>query len=579
MWLNLIASSFQESSGILSTSRGAASSPTTSAARHQLSLSSVDLIESAATSGSGRKASWISKGWRSEVNSHGDKEESTVSGVSDNQVISTTTASAGSTTYSYGRKHSLTVPGEPRFQVSGHHHHHNMGHHHHRTSQPSEKVVKETKSSGSRSPSPMSTPSPSGSASIAGDDHSGSCSSCSSTAGGLSFEMARKCTVSADSLLLHPEIGRQRVTETGEQYRRVVVSAEAPARSTGLRPPHLLHPTSSLDVPAGTKAYDAKKITGSRSSDQIHSHLMSSSAPIDGTRSASPKMLAKSSSSQSTATTKGSGEEKRKSSMATAVLSGTGRLAARLLRRTHSAGGSKDVPSYALFLREKPMRQRDSKTTSDDQSASSSSQRKPKRRHASGLEDMKQRLRFLRRRHTDSSLAGSANVRPTPDEAAKWASSFIQLMSSRYGSTLFKAFLSREFSQENIEFWMAVEEYKKSRSSKFGSKAKKIFDDFIAVKSAKEINVDSNLRTSIQSELSKADIGTFDVAQRKIQGLLESDAYLRFLQCDLYRDLLVAAQPGQPGAAKGQTKMAPIEVDEESSRSSSSGKKSPETTL
>ncbi|CAG2119104.1 unnamed protein product [Medioppia subpectinata] len=34
---------------------------------------------------------------------------------------------------------------------------------------------------------------------------------------------------------------------------------------------------------------------------------------------------------------------------------------AKLLRRTHSAGCSKDVPSYALFLSEKPSRSSDGK--------------------------------------------------------------------------------------------------------------------------------------------------------------------------------------------------------------------------
>lgn len=42
---------------------------------------------------------------------------------------------------------------------------------------------------------------------------------------------------------------------------------------------------------------------------------------------------------------------------------------------------------------------------------------------------MKQRLRFLRRRHTDSSLA--ASVRPSAEEAGKWSESFAVLMSSR----------------------------------------------------------------------------------------------------------------------------------------------------
>lgn len=55
------------------------------------------------------------------------------------------------------------------------------------------------------------------------------------------------------------------------------------------------------------------------------------------------------------------------------------------------------------------------------------------------------------------------------------------------GSALFRAFLSREFSEENIEFWMACEEFKKSRQSKMAHKARKIFDDFLAIKAPKEV--------------------------------------------------------------------------------------------
>lgn len=56
------------------------------------------------------------------------------------------------------------------------------------------------------------------------------------------------------------------------------------------------------------------------------------------------------------------------------------------------------------------------------------------------------------------------------------------------GASLFRAFLSREYSQENVEFWMAVEEYKRARPSKYNSKAKKIYEDFIAIKSSKEVS-------------------------------------------------------------------------------------------
>lgn len=150
-------------------------------------------------------------------------------------------------------------------------------------------------------------------------------------------------------------------------------------------------------------------------------------------------------------------------------------------------------------------------------------------------QDMKMRLSFLRRRHTDSSLQPS--VRPSPEEAHKWAESFHELTNSKYGLTLFRAFLSREFSEENIDFWLACEDYKRTRPNKLSAKARKIYDDFVAVQAPKEVNLDSSMRTTIYNHLQNPDRHSFDSAQRRIQGLMEQDAYGRFLQSDLYKDL------------------------------------------
>lgn len=62
------------------------------------------------------------------------------------------------------------------------------------------------------------------------------------------------------------------------------------------------------------------------------------------------------------------------------------------------------------------------------------------------------------------------------------------------GLAAFRAFLRTEFSEENLDFWLACEDYKKIKSqSKMTSKAKKIFAEFIAIQSCKEVSMRSRV--------------------------------------------------------------------------------------
>ncbi|XP_035033428.1 regulator of G-protein signaling 8 isoform X3 [Hippoglossus stenolepis] len=73
------------------------------------------------------------------------------------------------------------------------------------------------------------------------------------------------------------------------------------------------------------------------------------------------------------------------------------------------------------------------------------------------------------------------------DEVVRWSESFDHLLSHKYGLAAFRTFLKTEFSDENIEFWMACEEYKKIKSStKMVSRANKIFTEFIDVQAPRE---------------------------------------------------------------------------------------------
>ncbi|XP_041754249.1 regulator of G-protein signaling 3 isoform X4 [Coregonus clupeaformis] len=160
--------------------------------------------------------------------------------------------------------------------------------------------------------------------------------------------------------------------------------------------------------------------------------------------------------------------------------------------------------------------------------------------------DMKNRLAFLRRRNESpgSNPAGKfdkslKSVKPTPEEALKWGESLDKLLAHKYGLAAFRAFLRTEFSEENLEFWLACEDYKKIKSqSKMASKAKKVFAEYIAIQSCKEVNLDSYTREHTKDNLQNVTRSCFDLAQRRIYGLMEKDSYPRFLRSELYMDLV-----------------------------------------
>ncbi|XP_004706837.1 regulator of G-protein signaling 2 [Echinops telfairi] len=109
-------------------------------------------------------------------------------------------------------------------------------------------------------------------------------------------------------------------------------------------------------------------------------------------------------------------------------------------------------------------------------------------------------------------------IKPSPEEAQLWSEAFDELLASKYGLAAFRAFLKSEFCEENIEFWLACEDFKKTKSpQKLSSKARKIYTDFIEKEAPKD--------------------GCFTTAQKRVYSLMENNSYPRFLESEFYQDL------------------------------------------
>ncbi|XP_012877311.1 PREDICTED: regulator of G-protein signaling 1 [Dipodomys ordii] len=152
--------------------------------------------------------------------------------------------------------------------------------------------------------------------------------------------------------------------------------------------------------------------------------------------------------------------------------------------------------------------------------------------------DMKAYLRSMIP-HLESGIKSSKSKDIlSADEVIQWSHSLEKLLANQIGKDVFGNFLKTEFSEENIEFWLACEDYKKTESDLLYCKAQKIYKAFVHSDAAKQINIDFRTRESTAKKMKAPTPTSFDEAQKIIFTLMEKDSYPRFLKSAIYINLL-----------------------------------------
>ncbi|CAO4385097.1 unnamed protein product [Caenorhabditis nigoni] len=201
---------------------------------------------------------------------------------------------------------------------------------------------------------------------------------------------------------------------------------------------------------------------------------------------------------------------------------------------THSAIKKTNVRRAASF------------TFSPKQSSSSkSSLREEKKRF---LGPISRTLSYLRSK-MDLALSTSS-LYPSREDVRQWEKSFDSLLNNKFGCALFRQFLKKEFSDENMDFWLECEEFKKMKDGKKSTtqKAIEIYSEFVAEHAPKEVNLDSDTRAATRAAVEagcKPD--TFALAQNRVEQLMSKDSYRRFLRDRLFLDLLESYDTGDNG--------------------------------
>ncbi len=129
------------------------------------------------------------------------------------------------------------------------------------------------------------------------------------------------------------------------------------------------------------------------------------------------------------------------------------------------------------------------------------------------------------------------------------------------GVMLFRTFLRREFAEENLDFVLKVNQYRDCSPRKKPRMAWKIykvqqlskiilnlsplkaqfpfyFQTYIAIGAPHEVNLDMLSRQSTDLAMITPHLSTFDAAQKRIINLLENGAYKRFLEWNIYKELV-----------------------------------------
>eukprot|EP00013_Stygamoeba_regulata_P030088 CAMPEP_0177666434 /NCGR_PEP_ID=MMETSP0447-20121125/21584_1 /TAXON_ID=0 /ORGANISM="Stygamoeba regulata, Strain BSH-02190019" /LENGTH=370 /DNA_ID=CAMNT_0019172591 /DNA_START=134 /DNA_END=1243 /DNA_ORIENTATION=- len=108
----------------------------------------------------------------------------------------------------------------------------------------------------------------------------------------------------------------------------------------------------------------------------------------------------------------------------------------------------------------------------------------------------------------------------------------------------FTAFCRVNHCSENLEFWLAVKQYKTLRDEDvLKSTAEEICKTFIDPDSPRMINIDERMRVQLQTQVKHkmVDETSFDTAHQTITWLMAEDLYPKFLQSDQFKAFAVGS--------------------------------------
>uniref|UniRef100_A0A2H1V5E6 SFRICE_004405 n=1 Tax=Spodoptera frugiperda TaxID=7108 RepID=A0A2H1V5E6_SPOFR len=152
---------------------------------------------------------------------------------------------------------------------------------------------------------------------------------------------------------------------------------------------------------------------------------------------------------------------------------------------------------------------------------------------------------------------------PSEKRVQRWALSIDELVSDPTGLQEFTSFLRKEYSHENIRFWLAVMDLRRSSTKQIPKKLEEIYEEFLKPGAPCEINIDGATAERVSEGLRSGSRYALDHAAEHVYGLLlKKDCYPRFVRSDHFQRLLTEGRNVHQKKAKffnfgGQVKKKP----------------------
>ncbi|CAH0748372.1 unnamed protein product [Diatraea saccharalis] len=152
---------------------------------------------------------------------------------------------------------------------------------------------------------------------------------------------------------------------------------------------------------------------------------------------------------------------------------------------------------------------------------------------------------------------------PSEKRVQRWALSIDELVSDPTGLQEFTSFLRKEYSHENIRFWLAVMDLRRSSTKQIPKKLEEIYEEFLKPGAPCEINIDGATAERVMEGLKSGSRYALDHAADHVYGLLlKKDCYPRFVRSDHFQRLLTEGRNVHQKKAKffnfgGQVKKKP----------------------